>query len=688
MELQHADLEAIYGPAAADALRGIEAASAAFAERFSEAFYAELAAESPVGEVIARLSQQEFEHLKQRQAEYLAELVSPDLTQEQHAEAAHRAGRMHAFVGVSPMWLIESFALYQRGIHAMLADALAPSQRREAMQHIIDARILYDLREQFASYDEIGRSVTAAVSAIDEHTESAANLSDLVRGVLTILGRLDGGISGFFARADAQGALQCEAAFGVAEHYYEAMQQGQIPKISIDPDIPAGQGPGGRAWRSGEVTVSNAWMLEHASAPWRPVGTKLGFRSSAAVPLRDETGRTIALFTLYSAYPGFFSSNRISKLLGHLHHVVGRAVAQRMHATVIPLHERSAFRRLLDSQRVAVLYQPVIDLRYGALVKIEALARLLDDDDDLIPADRFLPAFGESDLLELFSQVLHRACADLQTLERAGLRTRAAVNVPALALGDARYRDVLMDAIDDCALTPDRLTLEILETPSDLADIAKHHGFIAHLRELGIEVEQDDLGSAHSSLVRLDQYPFDGVKIDQALVRGAARNPQRALEFILYLSRLAHALAIPVTVEGLEHPGLIEAAALLGADRGQGFGIAMPMAAHELIPWHARYRYPVDTRAPRTALGAMAGYLLWDLQLGELGRWPDLMGAFSRQSSIVDMFIAERSLQGSALDELLKQAHAHARVPANEIAYRKTRAAIIDVLRAYALEEA
>ncbi len=108
----------------------------------------------------------------------------------------------------------------------------------------------------------------------------------------------------------------------------------------------------------------------------------------------------------------------------------------------------------------------------------------------------------------------------------------------------------------------------------------------------------------------MDRYPFDAVKIDQELVRGALRNPQRALEFILYLTRLAHALQTPVTVEGLENLAIIEAAAVLGADRGQGFGISPPLPARDVPEWHAATTdYAVDVRKPHpAALGAMAAY--------------------------------------------------------------------------------
>ncbi|MBW4047226.1 MAG: GAF domain-containing protein [Proteobacteria bacterium] len=143
-----------------------------------------------------------------------------------------------------------------------------------------------------------------ALSPIDQHVLGAANLADLIRGVMAAIGGLDSDVRGMFARADATGQLQIEASFGVAaDRYHQAMEAGMIPKISIDPEASAGQGPGRRAWRSGQIVATDAWALEPGPVLWRSIGSPLGFRSSAAVPLLDASGRSIALL-VWSPTPG------------------------------------------------------------------------------------------------------------------------------------------------------------------------------------------------------------------------------------------------------------------------------------------------------------------------------------------------------------------------------------------------
>lgn len=687
VEQSGAEFTPAYGEAAEALLERIQPYVASAVTGFTNAFYASLDRSGPLAEIIARLRPDEFDAMKAREAEYVMAMLSPSSSMLEHRTQALRCGRIHALVGVDIHWLVESSAHYQQHLAQLVIDAMPLSADREATLRVVDLRILFDLREQSMGYRSVSRDVATVQSTIDRAIASTANLSDLVHAVLEALGTLPGEVSGFFARADEHGIVQIEASFGHADRYHEAMEAGVIPKISIDAALPQGQGPTGRSWRTGAVTVSDAWLLEPDRAPWRSMGESLGFRAAASVPLIDETGHTIASIALYSSYPGFFSTNRVNKLLGHLRDVLSHACAARLGAPVIPLTERLHYRHLLEHNRVAVHYQPIVDLRTGALDRVEALARLVDKAGTIVPPHEFLYALGDSELFALFSRVLRQACVDWRAFTEQGLLTRIAINIPAQALGDMRYLDALFSQLSEHGLPAKNIVLEVLETQGDASDAARHEGFIAQLRQSGMEIEQDDLGSGHSSLVRMDRYPFDAVKIDQELVRGSLRNPQRALEFVLYLTRLAHALQTPVTVEGLENTGIIEAAAILGADRGQGYGISRPMPAHEVAAWARDYRYPVDPQTPHTALGAMAAYLMWDLQLAEITRWPNLVQEFAEANSIVEHFVAANRLEGSSLDDLLRRSRVVAREGAQSKTYQQMRAQIIHSLRSYWLDQ-
>lgn len=603
------EFAAAYGESASALLQRIQPFVPSTVTGLTQAFYAALDRAGPIGEIVARLEPAAFEVMKTAESEYIAEIFSSELTQAAHHTLALRAGRTHALVGVDLHWIIESFAYYQEALSRLVTDVISVPAERAPIVHVLGLRVLFDLRGQSIAFRAVGRDVRNVQAAIDRVIASTGSLFDLIHGVLHAMSELPGDVSAFFGRVDESGDLQIEATSGMADRYRQAMTSGEIPYINVHASDPAGQGPTGRAWRSGNVVVSDSWTLEPDRTPWVRVGRELGFRASAAVPIVDETGQTVAAVGIYSGYPGYFSTNRVSKLLAHLREVLGHAMAARRGGPVIPMNDRTRYRHLLEHDKVLVRYQPILDLRTGELDRLEALARLQDHSGAIVPPHEFLDALGERELYTLFTQVVRHSCIDWLDLSKQGMRTRIAINIPAHALADMQYLDGMFAILDEYGVPPRAIVLEVLETKGEPPDSARHEQFIARLRECGTEIEQDDLGSGHSSLVRMDRYPFDAVKIDQALVRGALRNPQRALEFIFYLTRLAHALQTPVTVEGLEDLGLLEAATILGADRGQGFAIAEPMPARDVHAWHAAYVHPVDPLAPQTTLGGMAARL-------------------------------------------------------------------------------
>nr|WP_112488467.1 EAL domain-containing protein [Thiomonas sp. X19] len=179
------------------------------------------------------------------------------------------------------------------------------------------------------------------------------------------------------------------------------------------------------------------------------------------------------------------------------------------------------------------------------------------------------------------------------------------INLPPEVLLDADYPRWIDDALQKHGMAPGRLHLEILES-AEFDDDKRRDAAVQMLTDLGVRLVMDDLGSGYSSLLRLRTLPFHAVKIDQGLVREAHKDPRRIIGFIGALVRLGKGLGLTVAVEGLETPDLIEAAAVLGADGGQGYALAKPMPASELPDWVRHFRLSIDPSSPRTPLGAVA----------------------------------------------------------------------------------
>ena len=120
------------------------------------------------------------------------------------------------------------------------------------------------------------------------------------------------------------------------------------------------------------------------------------------------------------------------------------------------------------------------------------------------------------------------------------------------------------------------------------------------------------------------------------------------------LIQLGRDLEIEVVAEGLESEDLVEAAAVLGADIGQGFALAHPMPGLDIKAWADGFRWTIDRTSPKSPLGMLAA--MW--RVTHAGDGP----VTSVEICPITRFIAARGLLGTKLDALHRRLH----VPAGE----------------------
>ncbi|TPG10779.1 EAL domain-containing protein [Rhodanobacter glycinis] len=665
-----------YGELAAELLGPWFIALEAQLPRMAEGYYAELQAHDGLASLLVALPPADVATVKQRLCWHLSLLLRPDLDSATHQTAAMQAGFFHAACGVEEVWLLEAIEALRDIFVTTLGSGIHRDHRPLA---IVLQRLALDRQWQLASMRETQRRRVALLARLNALAWSADGYLELIQGAVDALMAHEEIIACAVGRPDATGRLTYEAVAGEAfADYLRALGRGETSPIGVQGGSAEGGGPTGRAWRTATIQRCAHYGSDPAMLNWREIAARVGIVSNVAVPLCPLPRTPAAVLTIYSAYAGGFQSEDQQAFVEQIKTVLDLALARlappRPGTELLPFFVRERWRAMIATDAVQMHYQPVVRLADGRVTELEALARLRDDDGSILPPARFLPALGDADLIVLFRQGLRQATACRQALLRAGYALDVSVNAPAAALTDPRYAETAAAVLTNNACPAEALLFEILESPigTEHTAPAGMAGMQA-LKALGVRLVEDDLGAGYSTLIRLRQWPFDRVKIDQAIVRQIGDDPLPTLRFIRQLIRLGHDLGLEVVVEGLETLGSVEAALILGADLGQGYVLARPMPGDALAGWLAGFEAAWDATRPVTAVGVLAGVLLWEEQFLALPSGPSAWAAHAALSCAADGYLHLDGQTPTALHSSHVEMHAAAIGGPRDPAYRQAR---------------
>lgn len=236
---------------------------------------------------------------------------------------------------------------------------------------------------------------------------------------------------------------------------------------------------------------------------------------------------------------------------------------------------REHFRRLLENH-VVTMYQPILHVPTGRIHEVEALARL-EDNHVLLGTSEFLPWLSAEDRRKLSCKVLEQAAHQWRLWQDQGLSVAIGVNFEPQDLLLEEVLQHIENTLQRFQVPPASLMIEVLEG-DEFLDYASAKIQLTRLKSLGVRIALDDLGTAYASLLRLKDYPFDAVKLDQAFSRGIEKLP-RDLHFLSSMLEMANGLGVELIVEGIESSEVLAAVIALGIRQVQGYVISRPITA-------------------------------------------------------------------------------------------------------------
>ena len=228
---------------------------------------------------------------------------------------------------------------------------------------------------------------------------------------------------------------------------------------------------------------------------------------------------------------------------------------------------REEIRDVLDDpDAVAMVFQPIMDLRTGRVAGYESLARFARE-------PRRTPDvwFAQAHRCGLGYALEAKAVAAALTAPGRPAGTYLTVNLSPSSLLSQEVLRALPDRLDD-------LVIEITEHEL-LSDDPAIGEAIADLRARGARLAVDDTGAGYAGLTHVIRLQPDIIKLDRALTTGVDTDPVKAA-LIGSFVRYARDIDATVCAEGVETVHELERLADLDVAYGQGYAIARPSA-----PW-------------------------------------------------------------------------------------------------------
>ena len=246
----------------------------------------------------------------------------------------------------------------------------------------------------------------------------------------------------------------------------------------------------------------------------------------------------------------------------------------------------------LESDQIAPWFQPQVDTTSSVVTGFEVLARWEHPDNGLVPPAEFLPAAEQLGLLERLGEVmLYKSLNALRSWDSAGYGVPTlSINFSAEELRNPAIVEKVRWELDRFDITPNRLTVEVLETV--IAQTA-NDTIIRNLRafaELGFLVDLDDFGTGHASITNIKRFSVGRIKIDRSFVTQIDADPEQQ-NIVSAILTLAKRLELDTLAEGVETQAERAVLEELGCGHVQGYAVARPMPYESVAPWleaHAR----------------------------------------------------------------------------------------------------
>lgn len=266
----------------------------------------------------------------------------------------------------------------------------------------------------------------------------------------------------------------------------------------------------------------------------------------------------------------------LSRRDAHFMHLLAELIASELAEERRQQLLRAEFELLIEAKRLEIAYQPIVDLRTGTVIGLEALSRFAPPFAN--PERTFADAHTVGVGLELERLAVSEAWEIIPRLRddqflafNVGPEALVVLAKRAQGRHDLPLRRIVVEITEQAAV----------ESYEVLRDV------LGPLRAQGLRLAVDDAGAGYASLHHIVELRPDFVKVDRSLVHGLADDHARSVAMSAFVL-LALDLGATVVAEGVERPRDLGALRELGVQAAQGYLLGRPTDREsDLLRWTA-----------------------------------------------------------------------------------------------------
>jgi diguanylate cyclase (GGDEF)-like protein/PAS domain S-box-containing protein len=325
-----------------------------------------------------------------------------------------------------------------------------------------------------------------------------------------------------------------------------------------------------------DATPIAARLNERLFDPFVLDGLQVHISGSIGVAVYPEDGATVDEL-LKHADQAMYESKRLGRnQTRYFAHALDKKMRDRLQLA-------ADLRHATARNELQLVYQPVVSLRDGSILKCEALLRWNHPTLGRINPMTFIPLAEESGLIKEIGDWVFRSAARQakQWQARFGDHIQVGINVsPVQIHGGLGYFQNWVDELNHIGLAGSSLVVEITEgvMVDRSGDTAER---LRLLQQAGVQVAIDDFGTGYSCLSYLSRLDVNFLKIDQSFTKALGADP-RVLALCEAIVVMAHKLGLQVIAEGVETDAQLALLQQIGCDHAQGYLFAAPGTAAEL----------------------------------------------------------------------------------------------------------